>query len=39
MNAFSGMSLDALTTELEYRRRSLTASGTRRPRRAKRSAR
>ena len=39
MNGFSGLSLEALTTEVEYRRRELTASGTRRPRRVRRARR
>lgn len=39
MNAFTGMSLEALSAEVENRRRALIASGTRRTRRAKRNAR
>lgn len=39
MNAISGVNLEALNAELEYRRRALTVSGRRRQRRARRSVR
>lgn len=39
MNPFTGMSVEALTVEVEARRRALVASGTRRRRRVWRTTR